>query len=157
MTVPFRVAPMIRISLPYVWSLASELEAIEKLDTNKEYDVLDLMFVLLGPQYSLEALMRASVFSQTLRSCLPLATELMRILQKHTSRDNYGSEEKVRSGEIWGIKRAYEQFKTAFLAELGTFPAYFVSQKGSHDTLTLLDQSARMFPADLAKKVPDVM
>ena len=47
------------------------------------------------------------------------------------------------------------QFKTAFLAELGTFPSYFVTQKGDRDTLTLLDQPWRMFPDDLLAKVPE--
>ncbi|MGA2818471.1 MAG: hypothetical protein ABSE67_19720 [Xanthobacteraceae bacterium] len=46
---------------------------------------------------------------------------------------------------------------TALLAEVGTFPAYFVSQKGGFDTLTLLDQPSRMFPTDLASKMPEAM
>jgi predicted DNA-binding transcriptional regulator AlpA len=56
---------------------------------------------------------------------------------------------------VWAIKQAYDQFKTAFLAELGTFPSYFVTQKGDRDTLTLLDQPWRMFPDDLLAKVPE--
>jgi hypothetical protein len=40
-------------------------------------------------------------------------------------------------------------------AEIGTFPAYFVSQKGSFDTLTLLDEPWKLFPAELWTKVPE--
>jgi hypothetical protein len=38
------------------------------------------------------------------------------------------------------ITQSYGQLKTALTAEFGTFPVYFVSQKGSFDTLTLLDE-----------------
>jgi hypothetical protein len=53
------------------------------------------------------------------------------------------------------IIQEYSQFRTAFIAEIGTFPSYFVSQKGSFDTLTLLDEPSRLFPADLWNKVPE--
>ena len=53
------------------------------------------------------------------------------------------------------ITHNYIQLKTALIAELGTFPAYFVSQKGSFDTLTLLDEPWRLFPSDLWVKVPE--
>jgi len=38
---------------------------------------------------------------------------------------------------------------------VGSLPSYFVTQKGDRDTLTLLDHPGRMFPDDLAVKVPE--
>lgn len=53
------------------------------------------------------------------------------------------------------ISQSYSRFKTALIAEIGTFPAYFVNQKGSFDTLTLLDEPWRLFPIELWSKVPE--
>ncbi len=146
---------MIRILLPYIWSLCDALEPLSRLDHSKETDKIDFMLGLFGPQTALEALLQGSVFSPTLRSSRPLAEHLLTLLRRQTGSDEV--EGKASRHDIWTIGEAYGQFKTAFLAELGTFPSYFVSQKGSHDTLTLLDQSWLMFPADLGAKVPEAM
>ena len=148
-----RAAPMIRTRLPYVWSLSEDLDVLGKLDTSQPIDRLDLMLALYGPQAALEGLLSNSVFSQSLRSSLLLADQLLKKLHEHTGRENYDG---VAAGfELAGLKYAYEQFKIAFLSELGTLPSYFVSQKGSHDTLTLLDDPLRMFPDALLEKVPE--
>lgn len=146
---------MIRISLPYVWSLCETIDTLGHLDHSKEIQRLDLAIELFGPEASLRALLENSVFSPTLRSSRPLAAQLLTLIQRHTENETYEGE--VSRHHIWMIHNAYTQFKTAFLAELGTFPSYFVSQKGSHDTLSLLDEPWRMFPSDLGRKVPEAM
>jgi hypothetical protein len=153
MTLPQRF-PVIRISLPYVWQLADGIDGVGRIDPTKPMEKLALAVALFNPRQQLEALMLGSVFSPTLRSSRASATLLYELLLRHTDGDYEGV---VQPHELWAIRDAYTQFKTAFLAELGTLPAYFVSQKGSHDTLTLLDQPGLMFPDDLAKKVPEAM
>lgn len=112
------------------------------------------MIALYGPRTALEGLLQGSVFSPTLRSTRLHAEHLLELLTNHTEGDFDGT---VQPVQILSIKHAYTHFKTAFLAELGTFPAYFVNQKGSHDTLTLLDQPWRMFPDNLTEKAPEAM
>jgi len=146
---------MIRISLPYIWSLCDVLDVLSRLDHTKDADKFDFALELFRPQYALEALLQGSVFAPTLRSSRPLAAELLRLMHEFTNADVGKLTGNVLRNEIWAIRDAYGQFKTAFLAELGTFPAYFVTQKGDRDTLTLLDQPLRMFPDDLAAKVPE--
>lgn len=146
--------PMIRITLQYIWALSESLEPISRLDPLKPIEKIDLMIAAFGAKQALDALIAGSVFATTLRSTRPLAADLRQQLEKATTGD---VDHKVEMSDVWALKRSYDAFKIAFLAELGTFPAYFVSQKGSHDTLTLLENPSRMFPDDLAKKVPEAM
>lgn len=143
--------PMIRISLPYLFGICESLEPLAKLDPKATLN--DEVFTLWGAQSTLEALLTGSVFSPNLRSSRKLASDLVELLKRE------GDAEKDWSKELGymaaHIGRFYAQFKTAFTAELGTFPAYFVNQKGSFDTLSLLDEPWKLFPADLWIKVPE--
>jgi len=142
---------MIRISLPYVFSLNEFLEPCGKL---KPKDTLnDVVFELWNAQAAVEALLTGSVFSANLRSSRQLAVNLIEILKREA--DAKKDWEAELGGTAVYIAQAYTQFKTALTAEIGTFPAYFVSQKGSFDTLTLLDEPWRLFPAGLWTKVPE--
>lgn len=144
---------VIRITLHYVWSLAEALEPLGDLDATKYPDKFDFMMDLFGPQAALEALLHGSVFSPNLRSSVASGAQLLELLKEQTK----SVDGKITPGDVWGIKNAYSHFKIAFLAELGTLPTYFVTQKGSHDTLTLLEQGWRLFPSDLEEKVPEAM
>jgi hypothetical protein len=147
-----RRAATIRIHLPYVYTLAEAFEPLSKLRPNVSF--LDVFVSLWSAQGQLEALMGQSVFANSLRSCRPFAETLHALLQKETSNTK---RRRLGPNVVIPIFNAFTQFKTALLAEVGTLPAYFVSQKGSHDTLTLLDESWRIFPQDLRDKVPDAM
>lgn len=142
---------MIRISLPYVFGLCESLEPLARL--NPKATLNDEIFTIWGAQATLEVLLTGSVFSPNLRSSRRLASDLLEAL-KHE-----GDTEKNWAKELGyvaaHIGRLYAQFKTAFTAEIGTFPAYFVSQKGSFDTLSLLEEPWRLFPMELWVKVPE--
>lgn len=148
---------MIRITLQYLWSLAEDLEEIARVDATKEMDRFDFLIQIYSSATALRNLLETSVFAPTLRISRASGYALLERLEAHTKAKVEDAPKTIHSWEIATIKQAYSQFKTTFLAELGTFPAYFVSQKGSHDTLTLLDQSWLMFPAELSKKVPEAM
>jgi hypothetical protein len=144
---------MIRISLPYVFSLSESLEPLAKL--NPKSTLNDDIFTLWGAQTALEGLLSGSVFSPNLRSSRKLAVDLVEVLKREGNVDQDWSKE---LGHVAiSIGHRYGQFKTALTAEIGTFPAYFVSQKGSFDTLTLLDEPWRLFPSDLWSKVPEAL
>jgi hypothetical protein len=146
--------PMIRISLPYLWGLSAQLELLERLEP-KDWDRFELFVEVSEAQSALDTLIRGSVFAQTLRSSRPLAEHVLQMLNAYG--DPAKLDMKVTRYEVTQLTRAYSQFKIAFLAELQTFPAFFVTQKGGYDTITLLDQPWRLFPADLAIKVPEAM
>lgn len=150
-----RPAPMIRISLQYIWLLSEQLEDFSRLNFSEGDTVLDLVLMTAQPNNALRVLLQGSVFSPTLRSSRPSALELYGMVEELAKKEKW--ETPIQPYEVAAIKNAYAPFKVAFLAELGTFPSYFVTQKGSHDTLTLLDQPSLMFPDDLQDKVPEAM
>jgi hypothetical protein len=142
---------MIRISLPYVFNLSEQLEPLASLSPK---DVVnDKVFELWTAQSALESLLSGSVFSANMRSSRKLASDLVEPLKRQTDID--GDWSKELGGMANYISQHFAQFKTALVAEIGTFPAYFVDQKGSFDSITLLDEPWRIFPADLWTKVPE--
>jgi hypothetical protein len=143
---------MIRMRLPYVWAVSVDLEALEKLDRSKDWDRIDLMFEILDSRTALDRLLNGSVFTPALRSSRPLGESLLAQLDAVSTG---AADKQVSKYDVSNIIHQYNQFKIALLAELDTFPAYFVTQKGDRDTLTLLDQPLRMFPDDLGVKVPE--
>jgi hypothetical protein len=143
--------PMIRISLPYFVSIS---ESLEPLATLKPKDIVnDVVFMMFGAHATLSGLLSGSVFSANLRSSRQTATGLSNTLEAETDANKDWARELGYPAIL--ITQAYAQFKTAFSAEIGTFPAYFVNQKGSFDTLTLLDEPWRMYPIDLWNKIPE--
>jgi len=102
---------------------------------------------------TLEQLLVSSVFSSNLRSSRQLGATLAEKLKKESAAEADWNAELSYAANI--IVQQYGQFKTAFIAEIGTFPSYFMNQKGSFDTLTLLDEPWRLFPSDLWSKVPE--
>jgi hypothetical protein len=135
--------PMIRISLPYIVSVSESLEPIAAL-TPKQI-VNNVVFQLFSAQATLEGLLNGSVFSPNLRSSRKLAAELSEAIKNEVDINKDWARE-IGAIAIY-LTQTYAQFKTAFIAEIGTFPAYFVNQKGSFDTLTLLDEPWSHFPS----------
>jgi hypothetical protein len=144
---------MLRISLPYIYGLAVALEPLAKITVGQS--VMDYVLMLFPAQQSLETLLRSSLFSPALRSSRPFGEHLLTLLNEKANRASY--EGQTMPADVYPITTAFTEFKTAFIAELQTLPSFFVTQKGSHDTLTLLDQAWRIFPSDLASKVPEAM
>jgi len=103
----------------------------------------------------IDAFLNNSVFAATLRSCRNsdnlLINGLIAIMQ------NKKFDRELDFHEIYPVTTQAPQFKTELLAELGVLPAYFVSQKESFDTITLLDDGVKLFPSELSNKVPEAL
>ena len=70
---------MIKISLPYIYNLATELDPITKLQPDSK--VFDVMYPLVSAHLGINSLLNNSVFASTLRSCRESATTLQTNLQ----------------------------------------------------------------------------
>ena len=149
----FGYGPMIRISLPYVYSLDNALEPLGSLEAGVK--LIDKIMELWSAEKVLRDLMDNSVFSPTLRSSRELGVALLGALQAQT--EKVGLDETLAFTDVLPITHAYSQYKIALLAELGVFPSYFVTQKGGYDTLSLLDDASRLFSSSLAAKVPEAL
>jgi len=147
---------VIRISLPYIYQLASVLEQLENV--NSIDDGPEAFFLLSSAKHRIEALLEASVFGENIRSSRDLADQLIGHLSaeidKAEAKDTLG-EYSLDDFAAYLIKDGFEQFKIAFLAELNILPSYFVSQKGGYDTEVLISRGENIFPASLYAKVPE--
>jgi len=144
---------VIKISLPYIYNLATELDPITKLQPDSK--VFDVMYPLVSAHLGINSLLNNSVFASTLRSCRESATTLQTNLQHIMGKANENTT--LSNYDVGVLNQQLEQFKIALLAEIGVLPAYFVNQKGGFDTLTLLDWGHLIFPTDLHAKVPEAV
>jgi hypothetical protein len=145
-----RKLPMIKIFLPYVYSLAEALEPITAISTGSKYS--DVVVSLYAARATIDTFLNHSVFAHNIRSCRNHGQVLISTLDAII---NTTDDRELTPYETFSISHQAMQFKTAMLAEVGVFPSYFVIQKGSYDTLTLLDNGQRLFPTDLHEKVPE--
>lgn len=150
--------PMIEITLQYVYGLAEAYEPLERLKPDTPLG--DAIVPLWRAQAQLEGLLTGSVFASSIRSSRPqagaLLTAIKSALESGGSPDE-GLDRVLVASDILPINYNFGQFKTAFLAELATLPAYFVNQKGGYDTLALLHQAFRLFPEGMDAKAPEAM
>ena len=151
--VPRRCAAVIRISLPYICKLATDLEPLSTVKGGET--IADHYFTLLTAEFSLDALVNNSVFASTLRSSRASAIALLTSIRRLTG-DADPSRTLVQYEPI-SLMGEFQQFKIALLAEIGILPSYFVTQKGGFDTLTLLDWGHLVFPQELQQKVPEAI
>jgi hypothetical protein len=143
---------MIRISLPYIYKLATQLEPLATLPMH-DTPYKEVWGWLFTSEQALREMHHGTLYAPYLRSSAPFAFDLLEKIQKLTSSDNL--DRVVQGIDLWSISRSFEEYKTALLAELGSLNSYFITQKGSHDTYSLLMYGESLFPSDLVTKVPE--
>jgi hypothetical protein len=157
MNAPFAIEvggiPMIRISLSYVYTLATQLEPLEKLP-EKDAPYSDVWLPIIMAQSALENLYR-SIYGMHLRSSSIPANELNDHLKAQMADNDMNRV--VNQFIFYQIKEAYRQFKIVLSADLSIANAYFVTQKGGFDISSLLASGENLFPPDLPAKVPEAV
>jgi hypothetical protein len=144
---------VIRISLPFLYRLAGELDAIANLRGGGK--IIDSYTALLDAQIAIDGLLNNSVFSQLLRSCRESGNALLSSIEEIIiNADPNANLENYRAASL---VHQFHQFEIALLAELGVIPTYLVTQKGGFETFTLLDWGNLLFPAELQQKVPEAI
>jgi hypothetical protein len=145
---------MIRVSLSYIFELATSLEP---LGTLAEADTPwgDVWLGFYSAQSAIDTLYSQTLYTPYLRSSAHLAGELSALIKSQTSNQEFNRS--LSRFEIWQVRNAYEKFKVVLLAELGVLHSYFVTQKGGFDTISLLAFGENLFPPDLASKVPEAI
>ncbi|WP_187431034.1 hypothetical protein ROLI_034570 [Roseobacter fucihabitans] len=64
-------------------------------------------------------------------------------------------QETVKHFELWPVQQAYQEFEAVLKAELGQTGIFLVADKNAMNTLTLIEQGEKAFPAKLEELVPD--
>lgn len=146
-------APVIRISLAYIFNLANQIEPLSRLPT-AETPYRAVSNQLLSAEWALRAF-NQSIYYPYLRTCHELGHKLLTALSEETSQPDDGRS--LNPFGLFLLREAYSDYKIAFLAAVGTLDSYFVTQKGGFDTMSLLEFGENLFPNDLAAKVPEAI
>jgi hypothetical protein len=146
---------MIRISLPFIFRLANELEPLASLP-EQQTTYGDIWVRLNVAENAVNSLVEGSLYSPYLRTSYLSAQELLNALRFQTSKP-FDMSRSIEPYETWAIRNSYAQYKIALLAELGALSSYFVTQKGGFDTVSLLAFGENLFPTDLGTKVPEAI
>jgi hypothetical protein len=145
---------MIRVSLSYIFELASSVEPLGTLpDADTPWG--DVWLGFYSAQGAIEALYSQTFYTPYLRSSANLAGQLSELIKAQTT--NQDQSRTIGRFELWMVRSQYEKFKVALHAELGVMHSYFVTQKGGFDTISLLYFGENLFPQELASKVPEAI
>lgn len=142
---------MIQISLPYVVEFVAALDGLANVVAGAR--VADVYGSLYNAKSKIDEFYDRSLYAQDLRSSRQLSATLAGHLA--TALSDFSAV--IAPHVQWQISSSRDQFKTAFLAELGVMPSFFVTQKGGFDTSTLLNNPRALLPHDLTMKVPETL
>ena len=144
-----RRSPMVPFPIPELMQFATALDGLSRV---KEGTLGEQGGHIIVASYYLQQFIEDSIFKARLRSSVPLARELL-VRLNHAAKD-FHPEKHIGEIDAYSIRVAYDQFKVALFAELGSFTAYFATPKAGYDINILLESPERLFPPDLLKKVP---
>lgn len=141
---------VLRISLPWMIDVVQAVDNLSQVTKGNTYG--QIWGFAYTARNQLEALFVQSLYGGSLHSSRQSANQLHQTLSRVVEADMADA---VTDIDDWQIGHQREQFRTVFLAELGTLPCYFVAAKPPYDTDTLLDGGEALMPADLSQKVPE--
>ena len=141
---------MIRISLPWLIEAFLAIDNLDKIQVGQKLS--EFRYALFKAQQQLDHVYMNSVYGAALRSSRDHAQKMRNSIDDILGKDD---EYVFSELQIWTLNTSREQFKTVFMAEVSIFPAYFVTQKGAHDTLILIDDGIKLFPPNLLSKAPE--
>jgi hypothetical protein len=141
---------MIQISLPYVIEFVASLDRLSNVVAGRK--IIDVYGHVYHAKSQIDQFYQESLYAPALRSSRELSASLSKNLGDVMAID---LQKEIATWQQWNVSNSRDQFRTAFLAELGVMPSYFVTQKGGFDTLTLLSNASALFPASLGAKCPE--
>jgi hypothetical protein len=144
---------MIRLSLPYLLEFTERVDTLPRLPDG-EVTYSEISFPLYMVQSALENFTN-SLYGPYLRTSWQLSQQLLNNIRSLSA--NPDPNRKLLPYELYGVKHTYQQYKTALLAELGSFNVYFVTQHGGYDMHSLLLFGESIFPRELGTKVPEAL
>lgn len=139
---------LIRISIPWVVEAVATFDKLDGL--RAEMTPVEWWSPVWLANHQLQSLLGQSLYKDSLVTSRMDALNFGDALQKII--DSPG--QNLDAWKYLEMKSARDKFKTVFLAELATLPAYFVRQKPPYNTSSLLDHGESLMPSELLSKVP---
>ena len=127
---------MDHISAPYLFEAAAALDELLRLpETDTKFD--DVAGPLVrAHQQMIQLHDPALLYAASLRTARQSAEFLAQVIKAET--DEPVPDRVVTGANLSEIKRRYSHYRSALLGALSVMGTFLVSQKGSHDVLTLL-------------------
>jgi hypothetical protein len=147
-------SPVLRISLGYVYGFAKELEPLVSLP-DQDATLGDVFLPLWSARVTVDNMHNSSVFGPYLNVSRQSAINFINTLNGYLNSEDYNRT--ISRQIILSVKRECEEYRNAFLAELGVFNSYFVTHKLPFDATALLLSGESLFPSDLIAKVPEAI
>ncbi|MEC5325222.1 hypothetical protein [Aurantimonas sp. A3-2-R12] len=126
---------MIRISLTYIYNLATRIEPLGALAV-QQMPYRSIQLPALMAQNAIQELYTNTFYAPHLRVSFASSQELFNRLQAMTG--NPDQERTISHFEMFELKTSFDQYKITLLSELAVIHAYFVSQMGAYDSWSLL-------------------
>lgn len=144
---------MRRISLPYIYELATSLKAIQSVEHGKP--ISSYLYVLLTAENSLEGFLYGSVYSATVKAVSIPGAALLQAIKKMTTATD--KERAFDFLDVWSLNTTLEQFETVLKAEMSFTDVFLVAKKRGYDTTDLIDNAEILLPDVFAAKVPEAV
>lgn len=143
---------MIRISLPWLIEVINSINNIKNIETgNTRGSIYGYLYIA---RTQVQAILQESLYSSSIFAAREVGDQFI----KHLDQTMQGPmSEEISEIDVWSVKNSANQLRTVLLAELGTFPCFFVLKKLPYDTNSLLEHGETIFPAELGAKVPDAV
>lgn len=143
---------MIRISIPYVYTLHEALmalEAIKQGDTCGQH-----LYAIFNADSLLDQFLNKSLWSSALRVCRQPGLDLL-VQIRGLFGDEVKSEAEFEYWRVVNMQQQLSRFKAVMEAEFMTTASYLVTARRGYDVATLIETAEVIFPSELMLKVPD--
>lgn len=150
-----RGVSMFHISAPYLFAAGSFLDKLLMLpETDTEIENVTAILIN-AHQQMVDLHDPKGLYGVSVRSAIPAGEHLAKVINEQTNDLTPGR--MVAGKDLIEIRRRYEQYRPALLGGLHSMGTFLVTQKGSHEVMTLLFEGEKLFPVDLKDKVPEAI
>lgn len=154
-SIPLRGVTMEKIDLPFFYQLGTELRPVTELELTKENRIQSFI-TCLRAQNRIKSLL--GTYS-TLTVCRATAGELLHYIGnigdwvKKTPSEEWRKEDQSVDYEFEQAISKAKEFEILLSAELQTLATYHVTQKGIYSTTGLIEETEKVLPESVLKKI----
>jgi hypothetical protein len=144
---------VVRIYLPYVSSVIESLSALSAVKA--EDSKAAHFYAIFTAHSSVGEFLFKSIWSGNLRVCIGPGNELIAALDRLMEGDDMA--EPLPYWKVVSLNNAINSFRTVLEAEFQTYGIFLVTAKRGYDITTLLDTAEKVFPPEIALKMPQIV
>ena len=144
---------MIGLNLAYIYQLSEKFDALRAL--KPDADLKEIWVDLLIAQSNLRDIYNGEVFAHAFRTSRNTASYIYNTIEELLARQREEPESKLTELDVQNIQSGLSEVETILRAELSAAHAYLATPIGAYDSVALLQEPWRVWPADLLLKLPN--